>query len=184
MVKNVRESDACVVVLMEVTRPDVLSVLISMFLPIKDWIWGGLVAALLIFGAYEKHHLIAEGQQHELAALKLSSDKLQKQTAAQTAELQAKATMAEQAYDKEINSLNNLSPVSVRVCSYTPAHSGSVVPKAGTAQSRDAAPGATSGDVLEVPPRDSGERDIGGLLSILAARADEVSATLREYQSR
>ncbi len=140
--------------------------------------------ALRPIDLHANHRDIAEGQQHELAALKLSSDKLQKQTAAQTAELQAKATMAEQAYDKEINSLNNLSPVSVRVCSYTPAHSGSVVPKAGTAQSRDAAPGATSGDVLEVPPRDSGERDIGGLLSILAARADEVSATLREYQSR
>ena len=153
-------------------------------IPLKDWVYGGLIVTLLIFGVYEKHHLIAEGQQHELAALKLSSDKLQKQTAMQTAELQAKATMAEQAYDKEVHSLSNLPPVSVRVCNSPSAHSGSVVPKAGAVIAGDAAPGTAPGDVLEVPPRDSGERDIGPMLSVLADRADQVSAELREYQTR
>ena len=153
-------------------------------IPIKDWIYGGIISALLVFGVYEKHHLITEGQQHELAALKLSSDKLQKQTAVETAQLQAKATMAEQVYEKEVNSISNLPPVSVRVCSSPTTHSSSVVSKAGAVVAGNAAPGATSGDVLEVPPRDSGERDIGPMLSVLAARADEVSAELREYQTR
>jgi hypothetical protein len=38
--------------------------------------WAAIIVALVAFGAYEHHHLIAEGEAHELAALKVSSDKL------------------------------------------------------------------------------------------------------------
>jgi hypothetical protein len=152
-------------------------------IPIKDWIYGGLIVLLISFGVYERHHLIAEGQQHELAALKLSSDKLQKQTAAQTAELQAKATMAEQAYDKEVNNLNNLPTPIVRLCNNA-TNSGRVVPKASSTIAGDGDTGPAASGVQSVPAGNSEGPDIGPMLSALAARADQVSATLREYQGR
>ena len=147
-------------------------------IPSKDWFYGALIIALIAVLVYERH----EGKVHELAALKASSEKLQAQTAAKTAELQARATMAEQAYDKEHNLLLNQPPLSVRMCN--DPHSGSVVPKAGTAKPGDAATGTSAGPIQPVPSGDSGGRDIGGLLSALAASADQVSATLREFQSR
>ncbi len=59
-------------------------------IPTKDLIYGALVVLLIAFGVYERHHLIAEGEQHELAALKLSSSRLQaaaqKQVAATAAD--------------------------------------------------------------------------------------------------
>jgi hypothetical protein len=59
-------------------------------IPGKDLVYGALIVALLAFGIYERHHLIAEGEQHELAALKLSSGRLQaaaqKQVAATAAD--------------------------------------------------------------------------------------------------
>jgi len=151
-------------------------------IPTKDLVYGAAIICLITLGLYERHHLIAEGQQHELAALKLSSDRLQKQTAAETANLQAKATMAEQAYDKEHALIANQPPLSVRLCNSP--HSGSVVPKAGPAKPGDAAPSAAAGNVQPLPSGDSSGPDIGPLLSLLAQRADEVSATLREFQSR
>src|SRR5271166_2882216 len=147
-------------------------------IPSKDWFYGALIIALIALLVYELH----EGKVHELAALQASSAKLLQQTAAQTAELKARATMAEQAYDKEHNLLLNQPPLSVRMCDH--ANSGSVVPKAGTVKPGDAATGTSAGPIQPVPSGDSGGRDIGGLLSALAASADQVSATLREFQSR
>jgi hypothetical protein len=151
-------------------------------IPTKDMVYGALIVMLAAFGIYERHHLIAEGQQHELAALKASSDRLEKQTAAQTAELKAKATMAEQAYDKEALASINQPAVVVRMCSN--ANSGTVVPSSSAAQPGAAPAGAPAGHVQPVPAGDSGGRDIGGMLSLLAGRADQVSAALREYQHR
>jgi hypothetical protein len=158
-------------------------------LPLKDWVYSIIIVALIAFGVYEKHHLIAEGQQHELAALKLSSDKLQKQTAKQTAELQARATMAEQAYDKEHQAiLNQPSLPAVRLCGN--AHrSSSIVSATGATQQGNAAASASSGDLQSVPAGSDSvgteqNPDISSLLSLLAQRADDYSAELREYQAR
>ena len=151
-------------------------------IPTKDLVYGALIAILLAFGVYERHHLITEGATHELAALKASSDRLEKKSVAETAELQAKATMAEQTHDKEILARSNLPPVSVRVCHY--AGSGSVVSQSGTTQSGNAPASASAGNVQPVPSGDSVGPDIGPMLGLLARRADEVSATLREFQSR
>jgi hypothetical protein len=153
-------------------------------IPGKDLLYGALLVAFIAFGVYERHHLIAEGQQHELAALQASSDRLQKQTAAQTATLQAKATMAEQAYEKEVLANSNQPPVVVRMCDGPAAHSGGVVPAAGGQVAGNAPAGTVAGGVQQVPAGNSVGRDIGGMLSALAARADEVSAALREFQSR
>ena len=153
-------------------------------IPGKDLVYGALIVTLIAFGAYERHHLIAEGQQHELAALKLSSDRLQKQADQQTAELKARATMAEQAYDKERNLIANQPVPVVRLCNS--ANSGGNVPKGGSVVAGNASPGATPGGIQPMPAGDSSGAgpDIGGLLSALAQSADEVSATLREFQSR
>lgn len=159
-------------------------------IPLKDWLYGGAIVALIAFGVHERNHLIAEGQQHEIAALKTSSEQLQKQTAAQTATLQAKATMAEQAYEKEVLANSNQPPVQpVRLCIAT-ARSGGVVPAGGTQVAGNVVPGAAAGSVQPVSAGNSGSGtgvagpDISQLLQALAARADQVSAALREFQSR
>ncbi len=46
-------------------------------IPLKDWLWAALVAALIAGVIYERNHLIAEGAAHEIAALQASSAKLQ-----------------------------------------------------------------------------------------------------------
>lgn len=45
-------------------------------IPGKDWLYSGIIALLIAGGLYERHHLISEGQAHEIAVLKDSSDKL------------------------------------------------------------------------------------------------------------
>jgi hypothetical protein len=153
-------------------------------IPGKDLIYGGLILGIILFGVYERHHLIAEGQQHELAALKLSSDRLQKQTAAQTAELQAKATMAEQAYDKEQLLIANQPIDSVRLC--VNPHSRIIVSPSGSQVAGNVGAGSDPGAVQQVPSGDSSVPgpDIGPMLDALARAADQVSSTLREFQSR
>ena len=154
-------------------------------IPTKDAIYGALILCIVLFGVYEVHHLKAEGAAHEMAALKASSDKLQlPQTAKQTADLQARANMAEQAYEKEhLLAVNQPVPV-VRVCHN--ANSGSVVSNAGPAKPGNEGAGPAAGSVQPMPSGDSSVAgpDIGGMLSALAASADQISATLREFQSR
>jgi hypothetical protein len=155
-------------------------------IPTKDWLYGGIIVALLLFGIHERNHLMAEGEAHEAAALKTSSDKLQEQTAAQTADLQAKATLAEQAYDKERNIIANLpSAPAVRLCS-GPAVRGSVVSQAGAQKPGDADTGTTAAGIQSMPSGNSSAAgpDLGPMLRAFSARADQVSATLREYQNR
>lgn len=158
-------------------------------IPTKDWIYGGLIVALLLFGMYERHHLLVEGQQHELAMLQASAKKLQVETDKQTAELKAKATMAEQAYAKEILALTNRAPVqSVRLCLDTYTHP--VVPHNVGTDARNATISATTANIQPVPSRDNsgGERtagpDISDLLGLLALQGDISDAALREFQSR
>ena len=157
-------------------------------IPGKDLVYGALIVTLIAFGAYERHHLIAEGQQHELAALKLSSDRLQKKTDQQTAELQAKATMAERAYDKEHALVANQPIDSVRLC--LSANRSRVVSQAGTLKSGAQSAGAAAGNIQSMPSGDSGSGpgvsgpDVGQLLSALSAAADRESAVVREFQNR
>ena len=156
-------------------------------IPGKDMIYAAIILILLVaFGMYTVHERHA-GAAHEMAALQASSDRLQKQTAAQTAELKARAVMAEQAYDKEHLLVVNQPIDSVRLC--LNSNRGKILPATGTVVAGNAAPGAGPGSVLQVPAGDSGggQRlgpDIGPMLDALAAAADNVSATLREFQTR
>jgi hypothetical protein len=155
-------------------------------IPFKDWCYLGCVAALLIgFGAYT-HHERAIGEAKIVAVDAAVTKKILAQTAAQTAELKAKATMAEQAYDKEHALIDNQSdPTPVRLCLNSHASRLSVpAPSA-----PDAGNGGTSTSTTPLQPLSTGDLgvagpDIGHLLDLLARRGDTVSATLREYQSR
>lgn len=58
-------------------------------IPLKDWLWAALVAALIAGVIYERNHLIAEGAAHEIAALQASSAKLQAAAEARVQQLAA-----------------------------------------------------------------------------------------------
>lgn len=62
-----------------------MGVLLS-FIPQKDIFYGALLLLALAAGAYEVHHLKAEGAAHEISALQASSAKLQAEAAKQIAE--------------------------------------------------------------------------------------------------
>ena len=158
-------------------------------IPTKDWLYGGLIILLIVFGIHEHHKILAEGIAEQKAADDKATAVLVAASAKQTAELQAKATMAEQAYDKEVNSLTSLPVPSVRLCIYPHASSG-VVSQAGALKPGAQSAGTAAGNIQSVPSGNPGSGsgaagpDIGGMLSILSLRADEVSAALREFQSR
>ena len=155
----------------------------------KDWLYGGLIVLLIVLGIHEHHKILAEGIAEQKAADDKATAVLVAASAKQTAELQAKATMAEQAYDKEVNSLTSLPVPSVRLCIYPHAGSG-VVSQAGALKSGAQGAGAAAGNIQSVPSGNPGSGsgaagpDIGQLLSALSAAADRESAVVREFQSR
>jgi hypothetical protein len=152
-----------------------------------------LIAAVAGGVWYWQHHLIAEGVDKQKAADAIERKALEADTAKLTAQLQAKASTAEQAYDKERNA--NLEYQQshpsrpVRLCLSTD-NSGKILPQAGATIAGNATAGTPTPNVSEVPSGNSGGGagtagpDISGMLSLLASRADDVSATLREFQTR
>ena len=158
-------------------------------IPGKDWLYGGAIVLLLLVGLHYHNKLLAEGIAEQKAADTQAAVILEKQTADKTAELQARATMAEQAYDKEVNSLSSVPVPVVRLCVY-PHSGGSVVSQAGSAQPGAQSASAAAGNIQPMPSGNSGSgsgaagRDIGPLLGALARAADRSDAALREYQSR
>lgn len=161
-------------------------------IPKKDIFYAMLIVALIAGGFWYHHKLIVEGIAKQQAIDDAASATLIAKTAEQTAELQAKATTAEQAYDKERNDDQNYRdshPIEpVRLCLSTTA-SRIIVSQGGALNAGNAGSGPSSADVSKVPTGDSSSGggagpDIANLLGLLAGRADEVSAELREYQSR
>ena len=159
----------------------------------KDWVYGGLIVAILAGGMWYHHKLITEGVAEQKTADTIASDKLQAEAAKETADLQTKATMAEQSYEKEAaanadyRSIHPDQPV--RLCISTITRGG-IVSSIGSAHSGNESTGAAAANVPKVPDGNSSSGagtagpDIGGLLGLLAVKADDVSAELREFQSR
>ena len=148
-----------------------------MFATLEAKVLGSIALVAILLGAYGVYtfHERAVGKAEELSTLQKSSAKL-------TADLQARATMAEQAYDKEHAANAAIPPVQpVRLCLNTnrSATPGAKVPG-------NAATSANAGPVQPVPAGNTSSAgpDIGPMLQALAASADQVSATLREFQSR
>jgi hypothetical protein len=161
-----------------------MSILTFLFSWTKLPSWGLelILVGVLTGGATYVHHRIYE------SGVKAEVAKVQKVAAAQTAAAEAKATTAEHAHDTEIANLNAYVAAHpeqpVRLC-YDPA--AELPPRSTVA--RAASPSAAAGNVQPVHGGDSGVRptagpDIGGLLNILANRADQISAALREFQAR
>lgn len=154
--------------------------------PLKDWLYAGVIALLLIvFGAYTKHER-SVGAARILSADAAALVRATEKTAAETQRLKDLADKAEHAHDQEIADLRlyrATHPVHVGVC-HAAGNNQPSVPSTAGSNSGNASPGSSSGDVLQVPAGDSlGISDIGPLLDILAGKADAVSAQLREYQS-
>ncbi|MGC8519961.1 MAG: hypothetical protein ACP5P4_15805 [Steroidobacteraceae bacterium] len=153
----------------------------------------GVVAAGAVgaFWLYH-HHVYVEGIHAQQAADQRASAKVIAQARAETKAAVATAQAAHDAYIQEIaheavTAARHPLPA-VRLCldSYPGASS---VPQAGAAHPGNAHPGPTPGGVPALHA--SGHRvragrgpDISGLLDLLARRADQVSAELREYQAR
>jgi len=152
-----------------------------------------VIAAVALAVAAGMHHLIDVGIERQRAADAVATDKLKAATAAKTAELQARATTAEQAYEKEVNdniAYNSSHPVQpVRLCLAANA-SGGFMPKAGATHPGDASASTPAANLQPVPAGNSGSGagaagpDIAHLLDLLAGKADDISAALREYQNR
>ncbi len=149
---------------------------------------GGAVTAFWIY----HHHVYVEGIHAQQVADKRASAVVLARAAAQTKAAQVQADEAHAAYLEEINheaasaARRPFGPV--RLC-LDSNDSGSGVSQAGAAHPGNAGPGAPAGRVSQVPGANRPVRprtgpDIAGLLELLAGRADQVSAVLREYQAR
>lgn len=142
---------------------------------------------------YWQHHLIGEGISQQKAADDAASAPLIQQAKAETAVLQVKATMAEQAHAKEVSSLQSLIDSHpnqpVRLCVNT-HDSGSSMRASSAANSGASSTGTPAAGLQPVPIGDSASGagqagpNIEPMLTALGAAADRVSAALREFQSR
>jgi hypothetical protein len=162
-------------------------------IPVKDWIYLGVIAAIFAGGIYIHHKLITEGIAEQRAADDKASATLVADTAKQTAALQVKASMAEQAFNKEhddnqtFRDSHPLQPV--RLCRASNV-GNALLPSTGATHSGNESAGAAAANVSNMPAGNSSGGtsatgpDISNLLGLLAVRADNVSAELREYQSR
>jgi hypothetical protein len=140
-----------------------------------------------------QHHLIAEGVAQQKGADAIELQNLKVENDKKSADLQARATTAENARDKEVQDNANFRSSHpdqpVRLCLATNQGSGTV-PKATGQNPGNATAGSASANVPTVHAGDSSGGpgaagpDIGSLLGLLAEKADDVSSTLREFQSR
>ena len=136
------------------------------------------LAALAAGIGFWHHRTYEAGRQSAFAEVALATAKIE-------AERKGRAAAARTAHDQELLALRAYRDAHperpVRLC-----RGPESVPAAGADQ-RSA--GAPAGDVLPVPAGDYRSRaggageDIGGLLELLAARGDQVSADLRKRQA-
>ena len=153
----------------------------------------GAIAAAAVGGFWiYHHHVYVEGIHAQQVADQRASAKLVAKARAETKAAQAQANAAHDAYLQEVANEQVLAarhPLpAVRLC--LNAHRGGFsLPEAGTAHPGNAGASAAAGGVPALPGANHRVRprrgpDISGLLELLAGRADQVSAVLREYQAR
>jgi hypothetical protein len=162
-------------------------------IPLKDWIYCGIIVLLIAGGLWYHHHVLELGIADQIAADNKATAKVQAQAQVQTKALQTQADAAEHAHDQELADLTayrNAHPDQpVRLC--LTAHPGSGgLPQTGTPDTKHAGSSASVGNLQQMPTGDRGSGegtagpDISGMLSALGARADQLSAELREFQAR
>lgn len=150
-------------------------------------------AAALIGVLWWWHHATYEkGIARQRAEDQVEIDRLTRAAEKETARLQGVADAAEKARHDEHDALTAYrlaQPLHGSLCQPSPDHGRRYLPDASTAHRGNEAASAPAADLQPVPARDpepSGSRDadVRHLLDVLAGRADEVSATLREFQAR
>ena len=152
--------------------------MLSLLSGIKGYLYAAAAAALIVGGLWAYHWAYDRGAN----AVKAADAKA---LAVQIAKDNAAIIAAEHVNDTEIASLQayvDSHPVQpVQLCLNTP----NIGPVPSTGHSN---PSPAPGPVQPVSPGNSGVRpgvgpDISSLLSLLAERADQLSAELRDYQS-
>lgn len=138
------------------------------------------------------HHVVEIGVHEQETRDAAATKKLNDQTAALTAAGIAKADAAEHAHDDEITQLKTYRDSHpdgpVRLC--LADNRGKVVPSTGATHTGNESTGPSAGGVQPMPAGNhssgsgSAGPDIFPMLDALAAQADNVSASLREFQRR
>jgi hypothetical protein len=160
------------------------------FVSSRKWLVELIVLALVAGAVWWLcEHLIAVGVQRQKDADAKAYAQLVIDNAKKEAVLQAKADQAEAGYEAEHSALESYR-------ASQPLHGGLCidkgnrgVPAAAGPHAGNEATGAGLATVQPLPTGDSAaigqsDTDIRHMLDILAGRADQVSATLREYQFR
>lgn len=161
---------------------------------LPQWAMELIVVGLLGLGFAAYHRAVLDkGIEEQQAADAKASQVLQQKAAQKTAALADQADKAEHAHDDELKELaayrSSHTAQPVRLCLNSdgggvgvPQSAGIVVSHAGTGTAgisvQHVSGGNHSGGVGQAGP------DISSLLGTLAARADQVSAELREFQAR
>jgi hypothetical protein len=161
---------------------------------LPQWALELIVIALVAGGIwYWQHSLVEKGIAEQVALDTIASDKLKAETTRLTAELQIKATTAEQAYDKERadnQSYRDSHPIQpIRLCIST-AIGRALVSAASAPHPGNESTSTAAQNIHDLPSGNSSSGagaagpDIGPLLDLLANKADQISSELREFQSR
>jgi hypothetical protein len=163
---------------------------------LEDWkeaAWLLAIAIIVGFVLWYRHELLEEGIGRQRATDKVAYDAQLKQANLLTAAAQATADLARGNYATEITSSDRYRldhPVgAVSLCDAAPSPGAGTVSQARGGLAGNAVGRAGAGPVLAVPAGGTAvesqrSRDIGPLLNLLAGRADQVSAQLREFQDR
>jgi hypothetical protein len=163
---------------------------------LEDWkevAWLLAIAIIAGFALWYRHELLEDGIARQRATDLVAYDAQLKQANLLTAAAQAAADLARGNYATEITASDTYRldhPLgAVSLCDAPPSPGAGAVSEARGGLAGNAVAGTGAGPVLGVPaggaqlePQRS--RDIGPLLDILAGRADQVSAQLREFQDR
>lgn len=167
------------------------------FTKLPQWALELLVIGVIVLGIWMYHlHVvnisIAKGVAEQKTADEQASKELQQQTDQQSAAKLKAAMDAARVYAKEISTLTqyiNDNELHGSLCQPAPHTGRQVVSTRSPPDSGGDRSAASAGNVQSVPSRDSsvgppGAADVRGMLSLLAQRADELSARMRKIQAR
>jgi|GEM_PF-6293939 len=153
---------------------------------LPQWAMELIVIAIVAGGVwYWQHERFESGIQEQQLADASARQKLAEDTAKQTALLQIQANVASTAYENEhkANVDYQFSHPVVGVCLTPSGRSG--VPKASSSKPGNVDSRPATANLPTVPGGDiKSNATVNDLLKNLAMRCDDVSAVLREYQTR
>lgn len=162
------------------------------FIHARKWIVELIVAALVVAAiAWWHHSAVEQGMKRVRDEDRAAMLQAKEDADRETSRLKGIADAAETSRAQEqaeLDTYRRLDPLHGGLCK-PESHRDARVPEARPVDSGHAGSSASAPDLQPVPTRDpeaSGraDPDVRHLLDVLAGRADEVSATLREFQAR